>query len=235
MREFSDEHRKALSRSHKGRPKLGGRVLTLDDCAKGGKANKSNLTGMEFGNLVVLREGPRSSKSSNAQPRPHWWCLCRLCGKEKSMNANALKSGKVVSCGCKKTHAYWVTQTKVCFIHKSVKEMRTSGSRSKFHCAACGMWAGAKARAASGDIPFLIKKEDINIPDFCPIRGTPFVLTAPRTDDTPTLDRIVPTLGYIPGNVSVISFRANRLKQDATEVELEALLHYVKTRPSHNY
>lgn len=41
------------------------------------------------------------------------------------------------------------------------------------------------------------------------------------------MDRIIPELGYTKGNVVVISFRANRLKNDATYEELRALADYV--------
>ena len=44
-----------------------------------------------------------------------------------------------------------------------------------------------------------------------------------------TLDRKVNALGYVKGNVFVISHRANRLKQDATADELAAILAYMKS------
>lgn len=39
-------------------------------------------------------------------------------------------------------------------------------------------------------------------------------------DHTPTLDRIIPKLGYVPGNVIIVSARANRIRNDATVDEL---------------
>ncbi len=41
--------------------------------------------------------------------------------------------------------------------------------------------------------------------------------------DRPSLDRIIPELGYVKGNVCFISFRANSIKNDATETELYAV------------
>ena len=38
--------------------------------------------------------------------------------------------------------------------------------------------------------------------------------------ERPSLDRIIPELGYVKGNVVFISMRANSIKQDATEQEL---------------
>ena len=33
----------------------------------------------------------------------------------------------------------------------------------------------------------------------------------------PSIDRIIPSLGYVPGNVAVISLAANRIKSDCTD------------------
>lgn len=41
---------------------------------------------------------------------------------------------------------------------------------------------------------------------------------------SPSLDKIIPSLGYVPGNVRIISARANLLKNDATVDELRAIL-----------
>ena len=40
---------------------------------------------------------------------------------------------------------------------------------------------------------------------------------------SPTLDRIVPSLGYVPGNVVVISHKANSIKSNATAAEIRAV------------
>ena len=82
----------------------------------------------------------------------------------------------------------------------------------------------ARRSAKQRGLPFDLSCEDIVIPERCPVLGIPIVLnTAARADDSPSLDRIVPALGYVKGNVIVISWRANRLKQDASIAELRAL------------
>lgn len=85
--------------------------------------------------------------------------------------------------------------------------------------------AKAKHRAKKAGIPFSITVDDFEIPDFCPVFGTPLLPTAfsVRDNMTPSLDRIDPLKGYIPGNVVVVSWRANQIKRDATPYELLCL------------
>lgn len=47
-------------------------------------------------------------------------------------------------------------------------------------------------------------------------------------DQSPSLDKVKPELGYVPGNVRVVSNKANRLKADNTIETLEAILKYMK-------
>lgn len=72
----------------------------------------------------------------------------------------------------------------------------------------------ARRRAEIGGLPFGISLADIIIPSTCPALGIPVRLTAGRSPHSPSLDKIVPSKGYVSGNVRVISDRANRLKSD---------------------
>lgn len=86
------------------------------------------------------------------------------------------------------------------------------------------MRANAKKRAEAAGLPFSLSVHDIVIPEVCPVFGIP--LAAPTgekvgpQDNSPSLDRIRPALGYVPGNVRVISYKANRLRNNGTLVEL---------------
>lgn len=67
----------------------------------------------------------------------------------------------------------------------------------------------------------------------CPVLGIDMVYMNqenPHHDANATLDRVIPSKGYTKGNVVFISFRANRLKADATLQELQALVHYVTSQ-----
>jgi hypothetical protein len=87
------------------------------------------------------------------------------------------------------------------------------------------MYHNAYRRAKELQIPFDIMYKDIHIPDCCPVLG--FKLTSDNRETNPSLDRIVPKLGYVVGNVQVISMRANRLKSDASIEELQKLISYM--------
>lgn len=80
----------------------------------------------------------------------------------------------------------------------------------------------ARQRAKKFSIEFSISLRDFEIPEVCPLRRVPFeVGIGQHTDDSPTLDRKDPRLGYVKGNVWVISHKANRLKGDHTPSELK--------------
>lgn len=69
--------------------------------------------------------------------------------------------------------------------------------------------------------------KDIVIPTHCPVFG--WVLRAGgRHFNSMSIDRVDSSKGYIPGNVKVISLRANQLKNNATIEELENIVKYMK-------
>lgn len=86
------------------------------------------------------------------------------------------------------------------------------------------MFYDARKRAVRFGLPFSIEPADIIIPATCPVLG--FHLDGETRDRTPSLDRFSPSLGYVAGNIRVISFRANRIKSDATTDELRRVLAY---------
>lgn len=75
------------------------------------------------------------------------------------------------------------------------------------------MLKDAKYRAKKKDIPFNLTLDDIVVPLTCPVFG--FRLTVGHPWKTPSLDRVIPELGYTKGNVVVVSLLANRIKTDA--------------------
>ena len=89
--------------------------------------------------------------------------------------------------------------------------------------------AAAKHRARYKGLPFDLTPDMIEIPEVCPVLGISLEFGSVSSRDcSPSLDRIVPELGYVEGNIRVISGRANRIKSDASIEELEAILKYMK-------
>lgn len=92
-----------------------------------------------------------------------------------------------------------------------------------------------KCRAKKQNIPFDVSIEYlISIaPENCPIFGMPLSWTKSTgfnttKDSFPSLDRIVPELGYVEGNVQWVSYLANKMKQNATPVQLHQFADWIK-------
>jgi hypothetical protein len=83
--------------------------------------------------------------------------------------------------------------------------------------------ARAKSRAAKKGCPFRLEIADLPAvkPTHCPVLGIEL--------DVVSLDRIVPELGYVPGNVCLISSRANTLKNNGTLDEFRAIVEYIES------
>lgn len=98
------------------------------------------------------------------------------------------------------------------------------------------MFTGARLRAASRGLPFNLTRDDIQIPEFCPLLGLRLVPRMNRYDkrglqpDSPSIDRIRPELGYVKGNVWVISHKANTIKSDASLDDLRKIVAGLEAR-----
>jgi len=90
----------------------------------------------------------------------------------------------------------------------------------------------AKRRAKELGLPFLIQMEDVVIPEICPVLGIKMKLTARGSSrmEAPSLDRIIPALGYVPGNVCVISQGANRIKGNRSLDETRVIAEMLRRR-----
>lgn len=78
----------------------------------------------------------------------------------------------------------------------------------------------ARMRAARRGREFTLDPEDIMIPERCPVLNVPM--------KRPSIDRMDNSRGYVKGNIRVISTRANLLKNNAAEWELQAVLEYMR-------
>jgi hypothetical protein len=92
------------------------------------------------------------------------------------------------------------------------------------------LYSNIKSRCKRIGREFSIELEDILIPEKCPVFGFDLKREDRQTwMCAPSIDRIDSSKGYIKGNVTVVSRRANIIKRDATIEELEQLFNYYKT------
>lgn len=91
--------------------------------------------------------------------------------------------------------------------------------------------SASRVRAKRKDIPHSITKEYIRsiCVTHCPALGIELVYCNPEKIawNSAQLDRIKPALGYVEGNVQVISKRANVVKNDATFDEISKIYHWL--------
>jgi hypothetical protein len=88
--------------------------------------------------------------------------------------------------------------------------------------------AGSRARRLGLD--FDLTEADLTLPATCPVFGIPLVVGAGRKHDgSPSLDRVDNSRGYTKDNTVVVSFRANRAKNDLSLAELQTLVRFYET------
>jgi len=51
-----------------------------------------------------------------------------------------------------------------------------------------------------------------------------------KKDNSPSLDRFEPSVGYVKGNVFLVCWRCNNLKRDATADELQTIVDWMKDK-----
>jgi hypothetical protein len=172
-----------------------------------------NVAGQRFGRLLAMERVPSPQKPAPKHKRALWRCLCD-CGNTTIIESYSLRKFSR-SCGCGREVSH--------LIHG--KGGIKLGKRDQGYC----MWVNAKTRAKTKNLPFNLTVDDVNIPPICPVLGIPLIRSKRGfAANSPSLDRIKPDKGYVKGNVQVISFKANRIKNDATIEEMEKVLAYMR-------
>jgi len=85
-----------------------------------------------------------------------------------------------------------------------------------------------KERVRTQNLPFNLELSDIIIPKYCPIFNIPLFTSDKVGPNTPSIDRVLNNLGYVKGNIRIISMKANSMKGAMTIDECETLLRYMK-------
>lgn len=84
-----------------------------------------------------------------------------------------------------------------------------------------------KSRAKRKGLDFNLETSDLIAPEYCPILGIK-LCNSKHNDNWPAVDRVDNSKGYTKGNIKIISYRANRIKSDATIEELKAIVNYME-------
>jgi hypothetical protein len=130
---------------------------------------------------------------------------CVICNENKTIEemVKTKQSKDGLSCYCKS-----------CMKIKS-KEFRLNNSKQQ-------MLSNAKSSAKKRGLEFNITIDDIVIPEFCPFLNIKLNFNVGKglQPDTPSIDRIDNSFGYIKGNIQIISNKANTLKNNLSNEEL---------------
>jgi hypothetical protein len=184
-----------------------------------------DLTGQVFARLTVL-----SLASMDKRHQSMWNCIC-ICGNTKIVNRGVLRKGEIKSCGCVRS----LTTNG----QPQTKSEENSKHRNTLNGRAGRLFHNAKGRARKYGVPFEITHayvlELLTYAQHCPYLGIPIwcrnedgsVSWAQKGNgpNNPSVDRIIPALGYVRGNLEVISHKANAIKSDYSLEELAARMH----------
>jgi hypothetical protein len=160
----------------------------------------------------------RIFKEQHKENNPEKWRVCDICNEEKNIwQFSLLDKTRTTSIERK-------TTCKNCSAAYKEKERRNRNWKFE---AKKVLYNNAKQRAKKSNIEFTLTKDDIDIPDICPVFGFPLKREKRETwMCAPSIDRIDNTKGYIKENIIIVSRRANILKKDATIQELRKLADY---------
>jgi len=170
---------------------------------------------------------------------------CRVCGEEKSLEFFSKDTAKkdglrslCKPCDVKKVTANQAknmdrTKQRRAERYQNNKEKMISQQQARYiKYLERHLVYAAKQRAKRFNVPFNLKEEDIVIPEYCPILG---IKLQPRSidsnrDGSPSIDRVRPELGYFKDNVVVMSYRANRIKNNGTAEEHRKIADWMESK-----
>lgn len=141
--------------------------------------------------------------------------VCQACGVKKVADwraANPDRSRETIRKAMAKWRAQYPAYEMEWALANPIKALLQVGRKN------------AKARG----VPFSLTEEDIIIPDKCPVLGIPLFFELGKgvgrmNPNRPSLDQYQAGKGYTKDNTNVISWRANKVKGDATSAELRAV------------
>ena len=156
----------------------------------------------------------------NREEKPNRYKVCNSC--EQSLNLNKFSLIEKWNPNSDTKNTCKKCSIKIRQTEKLNRDWKVDAARL--------LYKNIKSRCKRIGKEFSIELEDILIPEKCPVFGFDLKREDRQTwMCAPSVDRIDSSKGYIKGNVTVVSRRANIIKRDATIEELEQLFNYYKT------
>lgn len=172
------------------------------------KGTYLDLSKQKFGRVFVV------SLHSLTTQGTFWNAVCE-CGTKFPVRGINLKRGHTTSCGCRGL--------------ETLAEQRTTHGQSR--TPEYRLWVQAKSRARKFNRPFDIEHTDIVIPAYCPLLDIPLYRGIGRVgSNSPSVDCLRPELGYTKGNVWVVSYRANTIKNNLTLEQLQSFVDKIERK-----
>lgn len=183
------------------------------------------MVGKKFGRLTVI-------KKSRTQPGGaiYWNCKCD-CGNTIKAKTSLLNNGAVKSCGCLAKDSliglnnYQAKRT-------IAKYGKYVSSKDPIYVRSANIMGRSRKFGIPNDfdstLDLVMYLKDIS-QERCPVFGKKLVSGVGQSHQwSPSVDRIIPSKGYVRGNLQVISLFANNIKQDATPKQLKQFALWVK-------
>jgi hypothetical protein len=199
---------KPLNKFHKG----------YLDCIKCLEEKRSEQRAWEAANPEASKKCSRCKVIKSITEFTPGYHRCKKCNAEVSLERREVdrKSDpdtlkRCFKCGVTKPlrEFHPGSWCKKCYIDHHYKDHLERPERYLLH--------NAKYRATKNNLPMDLTENDIHIPEFCPDLGLRLEPASGRVrPNSPTIDRIIPKLGYIKGNVRVVSSQSNRMKQETS-------------------
>ena len=169
-----------------------------------------------------------------------WWCKC-TCGTQRAVSGANLSTGKSMSCGClREENRPNLARNRN---YKGLRNPRAKASAksnggvwvpssSVWYKRAAGVYHAAKKKGTHVGFKSAAELAAYVLsiaPDKCPVFGEPFAERGVGFSRwSPSIDKINPALGYVRGNIQVLSVLANCMKRDASPEELNKFADWVK-------
>ncbi len=180
-----------------------------------------DLTGKIFGRLTVNEYlGSRDNRSL-------WKCTC-ACGMVVVKSGNHLARRTTKSCGCLRKATTATTGRKNWRPNKL--------KRDAWYKTCQAAWSRAKIRGMKPEFSSIQEFSDYCksiAPTHCPALGVELKRDSANSKtpagraNSPSIDRIDSSLPYTPGNIQIISVKANCMKYTATKEELQRFAEWV--------